>query len=238
MGIGAMTATSIRVFAAEDSTVIFSQDNGDSWMKTGMLFPSAVTTLAVLGWNLFAILQQGGIYRSTDSGSTWVLVVNGSFLCIANKDIYAFSVGITYRSTDSGSSWIGTNDDLFQPVYCLASCGNSLFVGTDGASVWQLPISDFDAVSTVPPPSLTQIQTYPNPFSQSATITFSSQDEGYAEIDIVNLLGAQVVRIFSGGLTADEHSFTWNASGMAPGMYECIVQMNGNIQRLPMMLSK
>ena len=53
---------------------------------------------------------------------------------------------------------------------------------------------------------------------------------------MVNLLGAQVAPLFSGELSAGEHSFAWDASGMLPGMYECVVRMNGQVQQVSMTL--
>jgi hypothetical protein len=73
---------------------------------------------------------------------------------------------------------------------------------------------------------------YPNPFSQSTQISFTSQDAGYADISIVNLLGSEVARIFSGELDAGEHSFSWDAGGAAAGMYECVVRAGGEVQRI------
>jgi hypothetical protein len=57
--------------------------------------------------------------------------------------------------------------------------------------------------------------------------------------DIVNLLGVEVARIFSGELNAGEKSFTWDASEDAcatSGIYECVIRMNGQIEKLPVML--
>jgi hypothetical protein len=79
---------------------------------------------------------------------------------------------------------------------------------------------------------------YPNPTSSSTTITFTPEASGYAEISIVNLLGVEVARVFSGVLDASEHRFTWDAAKMAAprGMYECIVRMNGRTQALPIVM--
>jgi hypothetical protein len=82
------------------------------------------------------------------------------------------------------------------------------------------------------------LRNYPNPFSQRSTIEFSSSEKGYAEVTVMNLLGSEVANIYSGELSAGDHFFTWDASGMAPGMYECIVQLNGHVQRTTMILSK
>ncbi len=57
---------------------------------------------------------------------------------------------------------------------------------------------------------------------------------GVGEVSIVNLLGAEVARLYEGELDAGEHSFTWDASGAAAGMYECLVRVNGNVQRVPL----
>ena len=60
----------------------------------------------------------------------------------------------------------------------------------------------------------------------------------------MNLLGVEVARIFSGELAAGEHPFTWDASvgatgdGCATGMYECLIRMNGRVERLPVMLTR
>ena len=59
---------------------------------------------------------------------------------------------------------------------------------------------------------------------------------GYAEISIMNLLGMEVARIFSGELDVEGYSFTWNPHGVPDGMYECVVRMNGRVEKLPMVL--
>ena len=56
-------------------------------------------------------------------------------------------------------------------------------------------------------------------------------------ISIVNLLGEQVARLFSGVLGAGEHSFLWGTpTGMPAGTYECLVRMNGQVEALPVVL--
>jgi len=76
------------------------------------------------------------------------------------------------------------------------------------------------------------LTSHPNPFSQSSTITFSCAEPGVGEVTIVNLLGAEVARLFSGELGAGEHSFQWDASGAAAGVYECVVRAGGQVQRV------
>jgi len=82
----------------------------------------------------------------------------------------------------------------------------------------------------------TPLQSYPNPFSRSATIKFSYPSSGVGEVTIVNLLGAVVARLFDGELSAGEHSLTWDPKNASPGMYECVVRVNGSVQQIPLTL--
>jgi hypothetical protein len=88
----------------------------------------------------------------------------------------------------------------------------------------------------MPAPSLEKsVTAYPNPFFSSTTINFTTPESGVAEVNILNILGTEVARPFEGELSAGEHSFVWNASGMPPGLYECIVRTGGQIEQVPMM---
>ncbi len=77
---------------------------------------------------------------------------------------------------------------------------------------------------------------YPNPLSQSTTISLSLPTSTSAEISIVNPLGSEVAQIFSGELSAGEHNFTWEPTGLPNGLYECLVRRNGRVETLPIML--
>ena len=115
-----------------------------------------------------------------------------------------------------------------------------MFVGTWGTGVWRRPLSEMIPQSAVSEPQIeiSDIQSFPNPFSQSTTIRFTSPTSGEAEITVLNLLGNEVAHLFSGELTQGLHSFTWDAREMAPGMYECIVRTNGRVERVPMLVAR
>jgi serine protease AprX len=98
-----------------------------------------------------------------------------------------------------------------------------------------VPANNLGVESATTPANSISLTSYPNPFSQSSTITFSCAESGVGEVTIVNLLGAEVERIFSGGLSAGQHSFEWDASGVPAGMYECVVRAGGEVQRIPIL---
>ncbi len=117
-----------------------------------------------------------------------------------------------------------------------------LFAGTGAwEGVWRRPLSEMiptpSAVETQAPIQ-TSLTAYPNPLSQSTTIRFTSAESGVARVWVVNLLGEEVARVFEGALTSGEHSFVWSKpTGLPSGMYECVVEMNGSTQQVPVVVS-
>jgi hypothetical protein len=213
-------------------------------------FHTPITALVAIGTDLFVGVNgdggQGGVYLSIDSGTSWKAVNTGLSdtsvwtLLGSGKNLFAgTSLGGVFLTTNNGSNWQDVSLGLTNKfVISLALCDANLFAGTYRAGVWRRPLSEMIPTSAVAeqPAISSKIQSYPNPFNQSATISVSVGESGVAEVTIVNLLGAEVARLFDGEVDVGEHSFTWDASGMAPGMYECIVRINGQSQRLPMML--
>jgi hypothetical protein len=88
------------------------------------------------------------------------------------------------------------------------------------------------------PPVSSTLRSYPNPFSQSTEIAFTSATAGYADVSVVNILGATVAHLFSGELDAGEHDFAWDAQGMAPGNYWCIVRMGDSVERIALSVQR
>ena len=79
---------------------------------------------------------------------------------------------------------------------------------------------------------------YPNPFNPTTTIQFSVPQDGYASLKIYNILGQEVVTLFSGiAKTGHYIPATFNASRLASGIYFARLQFNGNslVQRMLLM---
>jgi hypothetical protein len=79
---------------------------------------------------------------------------------------------------------------------------------------------------------------FPNPLTQSTTISFTPKTSGYADVSIVNPLGVEIAHIFTGVVVAGNHSFTWNPAGDPDGMYECVMRMNEHVETLPIVLQR
>ena len=266
----ALAGKGTDIFAGCADGVYRSTNNGANWSATGLLNPGnnpiIFDALDLVGPNLFAgSYEDGSISLSTDGGSDWSTVNNGFTddtwvvsLFNVGTNLFAGSNGSVLFSTDNGAKWTpelaGWPSNTFANAFAAIGTDPSsatLFVGTQsgnyatyGTGVWKRAISDMVSagVSSEPQTVSYQIQSYPNPFTQSTTISFTSPESGAsiaddaAEVSIVNLLGSQVARLFEGELAAGEHTFTWNAANMPPGAYWAIVRMNGASQQIPIVL--
>jgi hypothetical protein len=183
------------------------------------------------------------------------IAVIDSSIFLGSSQGHGFFVTTGYVGNGNAPQWTSFNDGLptnaYGSDYTVSSImlmDSFIFVSqseafTEGPScqVYRRPLSDFGISSVVQSPATipSEFKIFPNPFSQSTQITFSSQAAGYAEVSIVNMLGVEVARLFSGELSAGEHSYMWsNPSGLPNGAYECLVRMNGQVETLPVVLMR
>lgn len=261
LNVECLLASSSNLFAGTDNGVALSTDSGANWTPvTNGLTDTITRTLAVIDNAIFvgtyAWPDTGSAFRSTDNGSNWTKVSNGlqpaevRALVVSGTNLFAGIDSGVYLTTNNGTSWKAVNAGLTglaqgYPVSALVVYGENLFAGTD--TVWRRPLSEMIVQSSViePPRQNDALDIYPNPLSRSTTITFTPQSSGFANISIVNLLGTEVVHLYSGELAAGEHTFTWEPTALPDGMYECVVRMNGSVddrsstvQSVPILLQR
>jgi hypothetical protein len=197
---------------------------------------------------LFVGTSYRSILRSTDNGGSWrelaVDGLKGNIVVLADSDRFIFAGCTTgfYVSTDTGNTWHSFNTGLVDSnITSIALKAGNLYVGTGSLGVWRRPLSEMigsSAVAEHPQVNAASAQAYPNPFSQSTTIRFTSAERGFAEITVVNLLDEQVARLFAGELDAGEHAFEWDAKDAAAGTYFCIARWNDRVERVAILLAR
>ncbi|HAC16308.1 MAG TPA: hypothetical protein DCE78_10260, partial [Bacteroidetes bacterium] len=62
-------------------------------------------------------------------------------------------------------------------------------------------------------------QNYPNPFNPSTTISYSLSDPAQTKITIHDLVGREISVLVDEFITAGNHQVTFNATGLASGIY-------------------
>ncbi len=221
-----------------DSTSIWCCGNSN-----GPFYPANICCLAPrlaaqLG-TIFIGLDSGKLFLSTNDGTDWELIDNilsgDSIISAATIDNNLFvstKNGRIFLSSDTCSNWKNITGSLYDTnILCIATTNDYLFAADANYSLWRHPLSDFGVAAVTPLNSqAASLRVYPNPLSQSTTISFSSRASGYAEVSVVNSLGMEVANLYSGDLAAGEHGFTWSEPSICNGMYECLVRMNGELQ--------
>ncbi len=81
-------------------------------------------------------------------------------------------------------------------------------------------------------------QSYPNPFNPSATISFSIPKPGYVKLSVYNILGKEVASLVDGYVNAGEQQVSFNAAGLASGVYLYTVRAGSYSKTMKMILMK
>lgn len=134
---------SLKLFAGDNPGVLYTTNNGTSWVNVSNGFPNNYTTSIVTnGTDIFASVMFSGIFRSTNNGNSWTTVNNGlSNLWIQTLKVigsYIFAGNVAsygmYRSSNNGAVWYPVNTGLGASpnVYSIFYKDSTIFAGTDG----------------------------------------------------------------------------------------------------------
>ncbi|GBE29951.1 hypothetical protein BMS3Bbin04_00976 [bacterium BMS3Bbin04] len=78
---------------------------------------------------------------------------------------------------------------------------------------------DAEVVSLALPEEFSIGQAYPNPFNPSTAISLTLPEASDLSIVVYNVNGQQVAEVANGMFSAGNHNLTFDASGMASGLY-------------------
>lgn len=88
----------------------------------------------------------------------------------------------------------------------------------------------------VPPNSFALHQNYPNPFNPATRIPYSVQVSGFTSLKVYDVLGREVATLVNEVKQPGEHSVTWDAQGMATGVYFYKLQAGNFVQTKKLLL--
>ncbi|MBO0357882.1 S8 family serine peptidase [Hymenobacter sp. BT186] len=84
-----------------------------------------------------------------------------------------------------------------------------------------------------------QLQAYPNPVTDQATVSFRPTQTGTAQVKVYNQLGVLVATLYDGQVEASRlYSATLNGQPLAAGVYNCQLITNGKVTNQRLLVSK
>lgn len=113
--------------------------------------------------------------------------------------------------------------------------GASILLNADGdpmlgATAYSVLVTGSTAAEDVPQRAFRLHQNYPNPFSNSTTISFDLDRPGYVDVRVFDVTGREVRRPVSGHLPAGTHTAVLGADGLASGVYFYRMEADGSAQ--------
>ncbi|MEW6511434.1 MAG: T9SS type A sorting domain-containing protein [Bacteroidota bacterium] len=81
-------------------------------------------------------------------------------------------------------------------------------------------------------------QNYPNPFNPSTTISYRLGSAGPVSLTVYDALGREVTLLAGGHQEAGSHTVTWNAAGLASGVYIARLESSEGSMMVRMLLVK
>jgi hypothetical protein len=188
-GQGVMMRTDCDTNRRQDDTAGTNCDTAWTSVNNGLTDP-IVLSLAVVGSSIFAGTHNGGIFLTTNKGSSW---------------------------TDVSSGRLRTR------VWAIGSDGTNAYV-CGGNGIWRRALSEMLKTSVGAVTSeMSRVyglkQNYPNPFNPSTTITFELPTSSHVRLSVFDLLGREVSVLVNEKKDAGIHDVTFDAAGLASGMY-------------------
>lgn len=102
----------------------------------------------------------------------------------------------------------------------------------------QSVISDVENVDSDIPTDFSLSQNYPNPFNPATTINFGLPADSRVSLKVYDTIGQEVATIVNSNLKAGYHTYNWDASRLASGVYIYRIEADNFVQSRKMMLLK
>lgn len=170
-----------------------------------------------------AIRPVGRIFPSSVYVTDHLLVFGGSTNAGSVDELWVFNfLDSTWSPvTTAGGGPVRRNAHVaiyrrtFQDMIIFGGRGDSVY-----NDVWRFSLlPDGVEYSESPPPGFALEQNYPNPFNSTTTIRYDLPTNAKVRLILYNTLGQNVAILIDGIQEAGFRSMTWDATGVASGVY-------------------
>lgn len=225
------------------SRVVFTSNGGTSWNTVPLnIAGDFVSGFAFSSGKIFGIAATNtslpSISRSVNGGTTWALLntgspavtgyctmkfVPGTSVCYLTGQLGAS--GTVKRSLDNGATWTvmttGGVTGLFHMELAYISSMVYAYAMNDAGAVIRLidNLTGVEENGQNLPNEYKLAQNYPNPFNPTTTINYSLPIASHVTVKIYDVLGNEVKTLVDESKLIGNHSVSFDASGLASGVY-------------------
>ena len=206
------------LFIADAAEIFKNVNGGDqlSWVSVGTFSGSYGIKFAISqgfqqDQTIFAAVDQVGIVRSTDGGSSWN----------AFNDGFGSSLPIS----------IAISPD--EPYTLFAG---SIQTGGAPDKLWRYQTSS--GISGQGNPAKLKFSSFPNPFSSATEITYETHSKGNVQLSLYDITGKKLKVLINENLDKGIHRVNLDCTdvNISPGIYFCILEVLDNMQALKLVI--
>ena len=236
------------LYAGTQDAGIFSSTDGIFWTQIGLSTPLIFRTVKTIQISsngvIFAGTDSAGAYYSDDAGADWnrISSITGKQItCFLLNDTAGYYAGTSdgvFVSMDRGVTWHSANDGLTElnvNSIFLDRQGN-VYAGTDSGLFVSKAIETAIQSRTVTASSFSLSQNYPNPFNPSTAIRFVVPGSELVSLKVYDVLGRLVRTLLNKVESPGRYQVTFDAAGLASGVYFCRLEAGNYVMTRKMVL--
>jgi len=240
-----------------NSMILKSTDGASTWasQSPGITIPFN-TVFFVDGNNGYVGGDLGKMVKTTDGGNTWTNIslpgspqnaIKSLFFPLGNPVVgyHSTDLGNIRETTDAGLDWANQTTNTQASLNSIYFIGNGDLLtgysaGSNGSLLKWTNLNSIKQISSNIPKSFEIKQNYPNPFNPTTKIKFDipSSDNQNVKLTVYDVLGREVALLVNGLLTPGNYVVSFDASGLASGVYFYRIEAGTFAETKKMILTK
>jgi len=186
------------------------------WNFATQIGPSAPNTPNLISPPNFALNQ------SRTPTLIWDSVLTATSYKIQISTISNFGIIIDSANVTNNHQYTVPTGKLFDNItYFWRVNASNQYGSSPWSTVWRFTVNPtgFVLIESVIPSEYNLYPNFPNPFNPTTKIKFDIPKQSFSTIEIFDVLGKQIDKIFEGNLFPGKYETTWNASKYNSGIY-------------------
>ncbi len=256
----------VVLFATTQENGVYSFDFlNNMWLPTNNGNSNLFGTTAIAGdsqGNLF-LASSPNVYSSPSDPINWqfeiVFDFVNTFIVTQDNQVFVSSLGDGVKLRISEGVWVDFSDGIPVDPDNYIDIGNLAIdvpsSSAQGQNLWAAyvpfdpnmtpgiyrtvnPITDVRQSEIETPKEFFLKQNYPNPFNPSTSIQYAISSRQFVSLKVYDVLGNEVTTLLSEGKKPGIYEVTFNASGLASGIYFYQLKLGNLIETKKMILLK